>query len=148
LDRESRVLLLRAIDPADASKPAWWELPGGGIEGDESSEEAATREVFEETGLQSVEMGPCVWLQHVTFDFGGYHFDQHERIHVAWCDGGQVRPAALEALEAVAFQDSRWWPMSELATSADPFIPVWLPELLPTMMIGDLPPDPIDLGHL
>jgi 8-oxo-dGTP pyrophosphatase MutT (NUDIX family) len=83
LDPGDRVLLLEASDPADASKGSWWELPGGGIERGEASGVAAARELYEETGIDGVDMGPCVWRQHAQFTFGGYHFDQHEHIHVA-----------------------------------------------------------------
>jgi len=52
LDPAGSVLLLQANDPADAQKPAWWEIPGGGIDHGESSAEAARRELWEETGLE------------------------------------------------------------------------------------------------
>ena len=89
LDREGRIFLVHAEDPADHRKPPWWEIPGGGMDPGESSEDACRRELIEETGITDVDMGPCIWTQHVEFDFGGLHFDSHERIHVAWCDGGE-----------------------------------------------------------
>lgn len=145
LDRDGRVLLLRASDPADPGKPPWWELPGGGVEAAESSEQAACRELREEAGITEVEMGPCVWVQHAVFDFGGFHFDQHERIHVAWCDGGDVRPTRLEYLEAMAFDGGRWWSHEELLNCTEQVIPGRLRDLLVPLIAGELPDQPIDI---
>jgi 8-oxo-dGTP pyrophosphatase MutT (NUDIX family) len=146
LDREARVFLMHAVDPADPSKPPWWEIPGGGIDHRETSEQAARRELAEETGITDVEIGPCIWVQHVEFDFGGFHFDQDERIHVAWCDGGDYAPSGLEALEVAAFRGGRWWTLDELLVSDAPLLPAQLRELLPPILAGDLPDTPIDLG--
>ncbi|MBO0728857.1 MAG: NUDIX domain-containing protein [Acidimicrobiaceae bacterium] len=150
LDREDRVLLLRASDPWDGAKAPWWELPGGGIEPGEPSAEAAARELFEETGIRAAEIGPCVWTHHVQFTFAGIDFDQHECIHLARGDGGLYRPQALEALEAAAFEGATWWPVAslpELAARGDRIIPPWLPEQLPSVLAAGLPAQPIDLGE-
>lgn len=149
LNRHREVLLLRASDPFDRSKPPWWEIPGGGLDPHESSEEGARRELWEEVGITEAEIGPCVWVQHAVFTFAGLHFDQHERIHVAWCDADRGdlahRPGNLEALEAMAFAGRRWWPLEELLTTTDPVLPVRLREFLPALVAGDLPSEPIDI---
>jgi 8-oxo-dGTP pyrophosphatase MutT (NUDIX family) len=149
LDPEDRVLLLKARDPAEASVAPWWELPGGGIEGQETTGEAGAREVWEETGLRA-RMGPAVWRHHAVFGFGGYHFDQHETIHLARCDGGEIRPAGLEALEVEAFLGFQWCPPDDLRVVAAGarIIPGWLPEQLPAVLASGPPDEPIDMGEL
>jgi 8-oxo-dGTP pyrophosphatase MutT (NUDIX family) len=137
---------MHAVDPADRSKPPWWELPGGGIDHGESTEEAAMRELAEETGIVDAEIGPCIWVQHVEFDFGGFHFDQNEYIHVAWCDGGDYAPRGLEPLEAAAFSGGRWWSVEELDQSEVNLLPPRLRELLPPIVAGELPSPPLDIA--
>ena len=146
LDREGRVFLMKARDPADPRKGEWWEIPGGGIDPGEDSATAGLREVYEETGIENVEMGPCVWVQEVEFDFGGYHFESDERIHVAWCDGGRYNPRGLEMLEAMAFLGAKWWGLDELLATEFPTLPPRLRELLPPLVAGDLPTEPIDIS--
>jgi 8-oxo-dGTP pyrophosphatase MutT (NUDIX family) len=146
LDEFGRVFLINASDPADPSKPAWWEIPGGGIEGYESSEHACRRELWEEAGIGDAEIGPVVWTQHVDFTFAGYHFDQDEVIHVAWCrSADQHAPQGLELFEAMAFKGGRWWALDELLASDEPTLPPRLREFLPALIAGELPAEPVNI---
>ncbi len=146
---DDRIFLIRSIDPADRSKPPWWEIPGGGIDPHESSADAVRRELWEEAGFDQVEIGPVVWTQHVEFDFGGYHFDQDEVIHIAWTKQHEIRaPQALEALEALAFQGSAWWSLDELDQSNESFLPPALPDLIPALAERPLPTPPLDISGL
>ncbi len=147
LDPEDRVLLIRSSDPADRSAGSWWELPGGGIDPGESSRDAALRELWEETGLRADTVSGPVWLQHVSFCFAGMAFDQDEVIHVAHGPGGVYRPAGLEAIEAAAMHEGRWWGVEELG-GIGRIIPPWLPSQLLAVLADGLPDEPIDLGHL
>ena len=157
LDPDDRVLLLSALDPMDPSKGSWWELPGGGMEWGEPSSLAAARELYEETGLKSVEIGPCVWQHHARFVFAGMFFDQEEHIHVGRLGSRATetppgyRPGGLEALEALAFQGFRWWSvedMADLVNQGGRIIPPWLVERLPTFLADGPPPEPLHLGEL
>jgi len=146
LDRDDRIFLIRGLDPADPSKRPWLEIPGGGIDAGETSEMAVRRELYEEAGFDNTEIGPVIWKQYVEFDFGGYHFESDEVIHVARCDGGEWRPKHLEFLEAAAFQGADWWELDALLAADDPVLPVRLREFLPAIIAGDLPAEPIDIA--
>jgi 8-oxo-dGTP pyrophosphatase MutT (NUDIX family) len=148
LNEDGHILLIRASDPADASKGYWWEIPGGGIDPHETTADAARRELHEETGITTADIGPCVWTQHCQFTFAGWHFDQDEFVHVAWCTGDVAfRPAGLEAFEAMAFEGHRWWPLDELLTSDAKLLPHRMREFLPALVAGDLPTEPFDITH-
>lgn len=72
LDPQDRILLLHGHEPDDPADD-WWFTPGGGLEGDETREEAALRELAEETGITAadVELGPVLWRRTCSFPFAG-----------------------------------------------------------------------------
>lgn len=145
LDPDDRVLLINARDPFRRDCSGWWEVPGGGIDPGERTEDAVRRELWEEAGIRDAEIGPCVWTQTVRFTFAGLRFDQDEWVHVARCDGVTRAPGGLEALEALAFGEQRWWPLEDLLTHDPRTIPYRLAEFLPAVVAGELPDEPHDI---
>jgi len=148
LDPQDRILLINAVDPARRDGPGWWEIPGGGIDPGETSEEAVRRELWEEAGIRDAEIGPCVWVQSVQFTFAGWHFDQDEWVHVARCDGTASGPKGLEALEVLAFGEQRWWTLDELLAQQPRTIPYRMIEFLPDLVSGVHPAEPTDISPL
>lgn len=145
LDPADRVLLINARDPFRRDCSGWWEVPGGGIDPGERTEDAVRRELWEEAGIRDAEIGPCVWTQTVQFTFAGLRFDQDEWVHVARCDGVASRPGGLEALEALAFGEQRWWTVDEVLEQRPRTIPYRLAEHLPALVAGELPEPPHDI---
>jgi 8-oxo-dGTP diphosphatase len=101
-----RVLLVRRAHPPAAGR---WSVPGGRVEVGESLEEAAARELREETGLRATLGPPVVLLDRVVRDEDGriaYHYVIVDFLGTA--PVGAPR-AASDALEA------RFVPLHELA---------------------------------
>ena len=149
LDRNRQIFLVKGSDPMRPEKGTWWEIPGGGIERGESSADAAKRELYEECGFKNVVVGPCIWTQYVEFDFAMYHFKSDERIHLAETEeSAEWDPKGLEALEAAAFEEGRWWDLEDLLASEEQTLPERLREFLPQIVNGDLPESPIDISPI
>jgi 8-oxo-dGTP pyrophosphatase MutT (NUDIX family) len=144
-DDAGRVLLISAHDPARRNRGRWWEIPGGGIDPGEDTHEAVRRELWEEAGIDDAEIGPVVFTQSVEFTFGGFTFDQDEWIHVARCSGRTDGPKGLEALEAMAFGEQRWWEVEDFLATPRRTIPYRLGEHLIALRNWELPEDPIDI---
>jgi 8-oxo-dGTP pyrophosphatase MutT (NUDIX family) len=145
LDPSDRVLLINASDPARRSGAGWWEVPGGGMDPGETSEQTVRRELWEEAGIRDAEVGPCIWVQSVEFTFGGWRFEQDEYVHVARCDGTASGPMGLEALEALAFGEQRWWSLDQALELRPRTIPYRMLEFLPDVLSGRSFAEPIDI---
>ncbi len=67
------ILLVKHRGHGPEDGRVWWVPPGGGVEGEESLQECARRETFEETGL-TVELGNIVYIREF-LEPGWHHFE-------------------------------------------------------------------------
>lgn len=146
LDPADRILLLHGFEPADPAK-TWWFTPGGGVEEGETREEAAHREVAEETGITGIGLGPVLWRRACSFDFAGRHWDQDEWYYLGRTERTRTDTGGHTELERRSVAALRWWTREELAGTRETVYPNGLAGLLRTLLFEGPPASPVDLGR-
>lgn len=128
---DGRLLMIRGEDPAEPGGSGFWFTPGGGVEGDETIEEATRRELLEEIGLEVGDLGPVVMQRVSFFRFDTTWYRQEEDIHLVRApEGFEPRPQSLVGIELAAITDMRWVTVDELEALGEPHYPVRLAELI------------------
>jgi 8-oxo-dGTP pyrophosphatase MutT (NUDIX family) len=125
-DDRDRVLLIHERFFDGGRELEHWLTPGGGAEPGEALARAATREVYEETGLR-VELAADaveVHQQRRRWSWRGADYDQVDHFFAAWLGGpAEVKPTALTEMEQQTVVGARWWTLEQLQVSAEVFEP-------------------------
>ncbi|WP_327178237.1 NUDIX hydrolase [Streptomyces sp. NBC_01335] len=145
LDPQDRILLMHGFEPEDPGT-TWWFTPGGGLEGDESHEEAARRELVEETGITDVELGPVLWKRRCSFPFDGRRWEQDEWYFLARTERTATDLGGLTDLERRSITGLRWWTSAELRATRETVYPTKLAELLRRLLDEGSPSVPLILA--
>ena len=117
VDRRDRVLLLCWENPAGR----WWITPGGGVCEGENDEAALRRELLEEVGLTTPELGARVFERTHVLPWGEHLLRQHERYYLVRVDSLSVEPTIDLAPENVT--GHRWWSLDELDATDERIAP-------------------------
>jgi len=112
---DSQVLLVSAGSLRDRSK-LHWKFPKGHIEGEETSEQAALREVEEETGVKAKVTGKLAFSRY-TYPFKGEKIFKIVSYFIMEFESGEPKPQVGE------IEDVKWFTVDEalkmLSFSAD-----------------------------
>jgi len=144
LDPSDRVLLVRFTETNSGRR--WWATPGGALEPGETHQQAARREVLEETGLAEVELSPVVWTREHVFAWRGRRYHQQERFFVTRVERYELGPELREAHLRDGIDAHRWWTVAELEQTREVTAPRRLARLLGALLADGLPDEPIDAG--
>ncbi len=144
LDPSDRLLLV-LVDRPYGLDCAVWLTPGGGVDPGESFEQAALRELVEETGIRDVELSPCVWLREYRFVYKDEPYLQQERYYLVRVPDQAESYDLTRATDTTQLLDWRWWALEELPGCTEPMLPPDLGTLVPHLLREGCPVEPVDI---
>ena len=124
LDENDRFLLMLTASPRLQTPVVRWITPGGGVEDHETHQEAAIRELFEETGLRIENVGESIWSVDGQSIFNDGHVQStYSEFFVVRTTSFEVTNENWMENEFVDITDVRWWTLDELAASGEKYSP-------------------------
>jgi len=142
LDARDRILLMKGRLPGHPDRDGAWFTVGGGVEPGETFIETAAREIREETGIADAVLGPVVWTRQGVLNIPEPRLFREWYV-LARCSGAEPHRGGWTALERDLIDDIRWWTLAELLVTSDRVFPPGLARLLPPLLAGELPAEPI-----
>lgn len=127
VDSTKRVLLFHFTLP----NRTFWATPGGGLNDGENFEQAARRELWEETGHVVQDAGPQVGAREFPMQLpDGSYVVTDERFFLLRVHSDAVSRQGWTPSENRFISDLRWWTLNELSTTSETVFPQDLLDIL------------------
>ena len=151
---EKNELLLMCADTPKIRSPKrkylgkFWFLVGGEIEPGESLQEAALREIFEETGIlkEKIELGPIVWFGEFDLILNDILTHLKQTFIVAKTNQKKASLTNLTPWEAFVVKKIKWFSLKEIKNSKETIYPILLPKYLPVIISEKYPKKPLKIN--
>lgn len=152
LNDKNELLLMCADDPKTTNVEGkyhgrFWFPIGGKIELNETIEETAIREIFEETGIpmQELKLGPIVWFGKFELILNGTLTNLHQTFLVAKTSTQNITLNNLTADEQLIIQNVSWFSLDKIQSCSEIIYPVLLKQYISDIMSGIYPATPIEI---
>ena len=132
VDPDGRVLLFRFSHRHGAlAGQSFWATPGGGLDDGEDFDQAAIRELREETGISVERVDPPVAERRFEVTMpDGERVRAEERLYLVRAGGAGLSRAGWTDLEHEVMVECRWWSLAELEATDETVFPEDLATLL------------------
>jgi 8-oxo-dGTP pyrophosphatase MutT (NUDIX family) len=132
LDMGGRVLLFRFVDlTGPMAGREYWATPGGALEEGETFEQAAIRELQEETGIQTTDVGRQIARRQFELQLpDGERVTADERYFAVRTRETAISREGWTEVEKGLMTCHRWWSLDDLSRTTETVFPEDLVEIL------------------
>ncbi|KKK88435.1 MAG: hypothetical protein KR126chlam4_00761 [Candidatus Anoxychlamydiales bacterium] len=152
LNDKDELLLMCADDPKTTAADGrylgkFWFAVGGEIELNESIEDTAYREIYEETSIKKdeIELGPIVWFGEFDLILNGTLTRLKQKFIVAKTKQINAHLKNPTSWEKKVIKDIAWFSIDDIKNSDEIIYPALLPKYLPDIISGNYPKQPIEI---
>lgn len=132
INENLEVLLFQFSHKDDAlAGQKYWATVGGGVENGETFEQAACRELYEETGIVRDDVGKCVETRNFEMLLPSSEIViSDERFFVVFVKDDEIKINNWSDHEKKVISKSNWWKLDDLRETSETVFPNNVPNIL------------------